>query len=272
MVITPARAEDRLPALVVDGLSVSLGGRELVRGVRLEVGATERVALIGASGSGKSLTAAAVLGTLPAGAQVRGSVQVAGVEVTGRPPARRPAAARVAAVGQDPAAALNPLVPVGAQLALPLRNHRGLRGAELARQRTELLAAVGLDDAERVLHSSPGELSGGQRQRVCIAMALASRAGLLVADEPTTALDLVTQAQVVTVLREATRDAALLFITHDLAVAAALCDRAVVLHGGAVVEDAPITRLLTDPRHEQSAALVRAARAGALPTRAGVAS
>ncbi|MCZ2815913.1 ATP-binding cassette domain-containing protein [Modestobacter sp. VKM Ac-2984] len=270
MVINPRRR--RTPALVVDGLTVTLGGRAVVRGVALELAAAERVALIGASGSGKSLTAAALLGTLPAGAEVRGSVRVAGVDVTGLSPARRPPAARVAAVGQDPAAALNPLVAVGAQLALPLRNHRGLRGAELARQRAELLSAVGLDDAERVLRSSPGELSGGQRQRVCIAMALASRAGLLVADEPTTALDLVTQAQVVGVLRDATRDTALLFITHDLAVAASLCDRAVVLHQGAVVEDAPIARLLTDPCHEQSAALVRAARAGALPARVGAAS
>ncbi|MCZ2826437.1 MULTISPECIES: ATP-binding cassette domain-containing protein [unclassified Modestobacter] len=272
MIISPATCAERHAALVVDDLTVSLGGRELVRGVRFEMAATERVALIGASGSGKSLTAAAVLGTLPIGAEVRGSVRVAGTDVSRLPPARRSTAARVAAVGQDPAAALNPLVPVGAQLALPLRNHRGLRGAELARQRAQLLSAVGLDDTERVLRSSPGELSGGQRQRVCIAMALASRAGLLVADEPTTALDLVTQAQVVAVLREASRDAALLFITHDLAVAASLCDRAVVLHAGAVVEDAPITRLLTAPQHEQSAALVAAARAGALPTRAGAAS
>ncbi|OMQ13839.1 hypothetical protein A7K94_0220785, partial [Modestobacter sp. VKM Ac-2676] len=113
-------------------------------------------------------------------------------------------------------------------------------GAELDRERGELLTAVGLTDADRVLRSTPGELSGGQRQRVCIAMALASRAGLLVADEPTTALDLVTQAQVVTVLREGGRDSALLFITHDIAVAASLCDRAVVLHEGTVVEDAPI--------------------------------
>ncbi|NIH68726.1 ATP-binding cassette domain-containing protein [Modestobacter marinus] len=249
-----------------------MSGRRLVHGVRLEVAGTERVALIGASGSGKSLTAAAVLGTLPAGAEVGGSVHVAGVDVTGRAPARRPPAARVAGVGQDPAAALNPLVAVGAQLALPLRAHRGLRGAALDRERAGLLATVGLTDSRRVLASTPGELSGGQRQRVCIALALASRAGLVVADEPTTALDLVTQAQVVALLREATRDTALLFITHDLAVAAALCDRAVVLHEGTVVEDAPITRLLSDPQHEQTAALVRAARAGALPTPVGATS
>ena len=256
------------PALSLRALSVRLGGTPVVRDVDLTVGATERVTLIGASGSGKSLTAGAVLGVLPPGAEVSGQVLVGGVDVTGVHPVRRPAAARVAAVGQDPAAALNPLVPVGVQLALPLR-HRGLRGRALDRERAQLLASVGLTD-DRVRHSSPGELSGGQRQRVCLAMALASRAGLLVADEPTTALDLVTQAQVVAVLREATRDSALLFISHDLAVAAALCDRAVVLHRGAVVEDAPITRLLSAPQHPQTAALVAAARAGTLP--AGVLS
>ena len=250
-------------ALVLRALSVRLGGSPVVRDVDLTVGATERVALIGASGSGKSLTAGAVLGVLPSGAEVSGQVLVGGVDVTGVHPVRRPPAARVAAVGQDPAAALNPLVPVGAQLALPLR-HRGLRGRTLDQERTALLASVGLTD-DRVRHSSPGELSGGQRQRVCLAMALASRAGLLVADEPTTALDLVTQAQVVTVLRAATHGTALLFITHDLAVAAALCDRAVVLHRGAVVEDAPMAQLLAAPRHAQTAALVSAARAGALP-------
>ncbi|MCZ2820594.1 ABC transporter ATP-binding protein [Modestobacter sp. VKM Ac-2977] len=271
MIINPVEPERQGAALVVDDLAVSLGGLELVRGVRLEIATTERVALIGASGSGKSLTAAAILGTLPVGAEVRGSVRVAGADVTRLPPPRRPGTARVAAVGQDPAAALNPLVPVGAQLALPLRNHRGLHGAALASERARLLAAVGLDDADRVRHSYPGELSGGQRQRVCIAMALASRAGLLVADEPTTALDLVTQAQVVAVLRGASRDAALLFITHDIAVAASLCDRAVVLHEGTVVEDAPITRLLAAPQHEQSAVLVNAARAGALRARVGAA-
>ena len=261
MVTTTAAAG---PALQLEALTVRLGGDRVVRDVHLTVGTAERVALIGASGSGKSLTAGAVLGVLPAGAAVSGRVLVGGLDVTGVHPVRRPAAARVAAVGQDPAAALNPLVPVGAQLALPLR-HRGLRGRELDRQRAELLASVGLTETDRVLRSSPGELSGGQRQRVCLAMALACRAGLLVADEPTTALDLVTQAQVVTVLRAATRDTALLFITHDLAVAAALCDRAVVLHRGAVVEDAPMAQLLAAPRHEQTAELVAAARAGALP-------
>ena len=260
MVTTPAARE---PALALRGLSVRLGGVPLLRDVDLTVGTAERVALIGASGSGKSLTAGAVLGVLPPGAEVTGRVLVGGVDVTGVHPVRRPAAARVAAVGQDPAAALNPLVPVGAQLALPLRA-RGLRGRDLDRQLAELLASVGLTD-DRLRHSAPGELSGGQRQRVCLAIALASRAGLLVADEPTTALDLVTQAQVVTVLREATRDTGLLFITHDLAVAAALCDRVVVLHQGVVVEDAPVAQLLAAPRHRQTAALLAAARAGLLP-------
>ena len=249
-----------LPALQVDGLTVHLGPRALVRGIDLTLHRGERVALIGASASGKSLTVRAVLGQLPPGVRATGRVRVAGVDVLGVPVPRRPAAARVAAVSQDPSAALNPIVPVGTQLAMPLRNHRGLRGPALGQARSDLLTAVGLADPERVLRSCAGELSGGQRQRVCIALALASQAGVLLADEPTTSLDLVTQAQVVEVLREHTRDAALLFITHDIAVAAALCDRVVVLADGSVVETAPVDRLLADPRHPATRELVTAAR------------
>lgn len=264
----PPMTGDRPPALDVRGLTVTIDGRPVLRGVDLSMRAGERVALIGASGSGKSLTAGAVLGHLPPGAHATGHIRVGGHDVLGRPPARRPAAARVAAVFQDPGAALNPLVPIGTQLAMPLRSHRGLRGTALDDARTRLLAAVGIEDPRRVLRSCAGELSGGQRQRVCIALALASRAGLLVADEPTTALDLVTQAQVVQVLREHTRDVALLFITHDIAVAAALCDRAVVLADGAVVEAADTGELIERPRHRHTQQLVEIARRSGLSRRA----
>ena len=256
----PPTTGDSPLALDVRGLTVRIDGRSVVDGVDLSLHAGERMALIGASGSGKSLTAGAVLGQLPPRAHATGHVHVGGHDVRGRPPARRPAAARVAAVFQDPSAALNPLVPIGTQLAMPLRSHRGLRGTELDEARTRLPGAVGIEDPERVLRSCAGELSGGQRQRVCIALALASRAGLLVADEPTTALDLVTQAHVVQVLREHTRDVALLFITHDIAVAAALCDRAVVLADGAVVEAAEMSELISRPRHRHTQQLVEIAR------------
>ncbi|KQS54793.1 hypothetical protein ASG36_20320 [Geodermatophilus sp. Leaf369] len=249
------------PALEVVGLRVSVGGELLLHGLDLRVPAGARLALIGASGSGKSLTAGAVLGRLPPGATVTGSVRVAGVEVLGVPAARRSPSTRVAAVAQDPLAALNPLVTVGAQLATPLRRRAGLRATAVRVRSTELLVSVGLSDPERVLRSVAGELSGGQRQRVCIAIALASQAELLVADEPTTALDLVTQAQVVDVLRRHTRDTALLFITHDITVAAALCDHAAVLHEGNVVEAGPMTDLLMAPSSDHLRHLVRAARA-----------
>jgi ABC-type dipeptide/oligopeptide/nickel transport system ATPase component/MFS family permease len=259
-----------VPALAVEDLTVSFGARTVVSGVDLVLDPGERVALLGASGSGKTLVARAVLGALPPGARASGRVRVGGVDVLGLPAARRPAAARVAGVSQDPSAALNPLVPVGRQLAMPLRDHR-LHGAALARALGDRLAAVGIEDPDRVLRSCAGELSGGQRQRVCIALALASRAGVLVADEPTTALDLVTQAQVVEVLRGRAADAALLFITHDVAVAAALCTRALVLWEGRVVEQGPLDRLVADPVHPHTRALVRSARRGGDAVRVPVA-
>ncbi len=210
--------------LAVQGLGVEIGGRRVLDGIDLDVGPQERVALLGASGSGKSLTAAAVLGRLPHGAAARGSVRIGGTEVLGVPAARRGRSAGVAAVFQDSRTALNPLVRTGVQLVAPLRHHSGRSPEEARSAAVEMLAAVGLDDPLRVLRGYPGELSGGQRQRVCIALALACQPQLLLVDEPTTALDVVSQHQVLQVLDErmAASDAGLLFITHDLAAAAQL--------------------------------------------------
>jgi peptide/nickel transport system ATP-binding protein len=239
------------PALDVRSLSVSIGRTPLVHDVDLRVGAGERVALVGASGSGKSLTAQAVLGTLPAGSRMDGVVELGGRAVDASSPRQR--LGRVAAVQQDSLAALNPLVTVGAQLVAALRTGRargsaaegGLLTRRDARHEVRaLLAEVGIEDPGGVLPAFAAELSGGQRQRVCLALALLCRADLLLADEPTTALDVVTQARVVDVIRrrlDATGQA-LLFITHDLAVAAALCDRVVVLEAGRVVEAAAARR------------------------------
>ncbi|MEI4271808.1 ATP-binding cassette domain-containing protein [Klenkia sp. LSe6-5] len=250
-------------ALDVHDLVVDVGGARLLDGITFSVPPESRTALVGASGSGKSMTAGAVVGRLPLTATATGSVRVAGTEVLGVPAARRRAAGRVAAVAQDPLSALNPLVPIGTQLTMPLRRRAGLRGSAARARARELLLSVGLDDPDRVLGSVAGELSGGQRQRVCTAIALASEASLLVADEPTTALDLVTQAQVVDVLRRHTRSTALLFITHDVAVAAALCDRVVVLEHGRVVEQGPTTELVSAPSSDHLRELVCAARAAA---------
>ncbi|WP_299038715.1 ABC transporter ATP-binding protein [uncultured Pseudokineococcus sp.] len=234
----------------------------LLHGVDLEVRAGERVAVLGASGSGKSLTAAAVRGQLAAGLRSSGSLRVLGQEVLDVPGARRPGGLRPAAVLQDPSAALHPLVAVGAQVAMPLRARRTPR-AEVRAEVLELLAAVGLEDPARVADGRPAELSGGQRQRAAIALALACEAPLLVADEPTTALDTVTQASVLEVLGERTGPGgpALLLITHDLAVAAALCSRAVVVADGRVVESGSLADVLAAPAHPATRALVDAARA-----------
>ena len=248
------------PALAVAGLSVRVGGTQAVAGVDLEIPVGGRLALLGASGSGKSLTAAAVAGCLPVGAHAAGAVLVQGIPVLGRPAARRPAAARVGMVFQDSATALNPMVRVGRQLRAPLVR-RGLDRSAAAAAAADLLDGVGLPDPERVLAAHPGDLSGGQRQRVCLALALACDVGLLVADEPTTALDVVTQAAVVALLRARTGPVgpALLFITHDLAVAAQLCDEIAVLDGGVVVERGPAARIVHAPGHPATVRLVDAA-------------
>ncbi|MFB9377628.1 ATP-binding cassette domain-containing protein [Kineococcus gynurae] len=248
-----------MPLLDVRALHVRARGTDLVDGVDLRVDRDERVAVLGPSGSGKSLTAAAVLGILPPALTVAGSVRLGEREVLGVPAARRARRDRPGSVRQDPAAALHPLVPVGRQLA-------AARGRTLRTVRpvlTETLRDLGFRDPARVLGALPAELSGGQRQRICLALALAGGSPLLVADEPTTALDVVTQAGVLDLLRARTGPGTgrgLLFVTHDIAVAAALCDRVVVLQDGRVVEDGPVAVTLRAPRHPLTASLLDAAR------------
>jgi peptide/nickel transport system ATP-binding protein len=250
------------PALLVDNLTVSLHGLALVNEVSFTIDPGEKVALLGASGSGKSLTAAALLGQLPPSMAVSGSLRIDGRYVQLR---RRPTdATGLAAIHQNPLASLNPLVRLGSQLAIPLRK-TGLSARSAQEKAIELLISVGMEDPERMLSSYSGELSGGQLQRVCIALALACRSSVLVADEPTTALDAVSQARVLAVLAGPSASAqALLFITHDLAAADALCTRALVMRAGRIVEEAPMEILLAQPAHSYTAQLVEAARAGLL--------
>jgi len=247
--------------LHVRDLCVDIRGVRVVDRVSFSVAMGRRTALVGSSGSGKSLTAAAVLGHLPVAATASGIVRVGGHEVLGRPAPLRPPAARPSMVLQDSATALNPLVRVGPQVGEPLRRQLGdATAARLAA--VQLLAAVGLSEPEAMSRRFSGELSGGQRQRVCLALALACRSPLLVADEPTTALDVVTQAGIVELLRDRTGDKqgpSLLFITHDIAVAAALCQDVVVLDRGAVVQTGTVEDLLTTPTHPAAARLVAAA-------------
>ncbi|MFT4219725.1 MAG: ABC transporter ATP-binding protein [Microbacterium sp.] len=246
-------------AIVLEDLHVRVGATSLVHGVSVSVAAGESVALLGHSGSGKSLTAAAVTGGLSRLLDATGELSLDGKRVDVAS-SLRPAGC-VASVQQDSSSALNPLVRVIGQMATPARNH-GLSGAEAHARAAELLDACGIDDPVRVLRSYPAELSGGQRQRVCIALALACRARIVVADEPTTALDVVSQAQVLDTLAAARERAglALLFITHDLAAASQICDRAVVLQDGRVVEQGAFADLVEQPQHPYTRELVDTAR------------
>ena len=263
------------PALLVRDLRVSLRGRALIDGVSFAINPGQRLALLGASGSGKSLTAAALLGQLPDAMSASGRLQINGVDVPLSNGRRRRAG--ITAVHQDPMSALNPLVRLGRQLEIPLR-HAG-RSVSMARQQAlELLASVGIEEAERTMQSFSGELSGGQLQRVCIALALACRGSVLVADEPTTALDMVSQAKVLDALSlysESTHSesahstsaystyaGAMLFITHDLAVAAAFCHQALVLGSGRIIEAGSMESLVERPKHRYTKQLVEAAHVG----------
>ncbi|WP_448074170.1 ABC transporter ATP-binding protein [Georgenia yuyongxinii] len=236
--------------------------RRLVDDVSFTLGAGERLAVIGESGSGKSLTALAVAGLLAPGLQARGSVSVAGTEVVGAPEAvlNRVRGAGVSLVFQEPRTALDPLMRIGRQIAEPLRRHRGLRGAELGDGVRELMREVALP--ERAERAFPHEVSGGQRQRVAIAMALACDPKVLIADEPTTALDVTVQAEILNLLRREVRerDMALVFITHDMGVVAQVAERVVVLRSGRKVEEGDVAGTIAAPRHPYTRRLVEGAR------------
>ena len=251
-------------SLEVTDLRISIGRRAIVKGTTFSVGVGQRLSLLGESGSGKSLTASAVLGRLPANAVASGSIKINGVEVLGMRASKRPEEARVAMVFQDSAVALNPLVRVGEQIIEPLRRHRGLSREAAQNAAIELAESVGLPDPASIIRRFSAELSGGQRQRVCIALALACNTRLMVADEPTTALDVVTQKRVLDVLKKYTagqNTPALLFITHDFAVASELCSDAVVMKDGDVVEPGRIDTIFAAPTNAYTRELIRAARA-----------
>ncbi len=248
--------------LTIDNLRVTLNNRQMLESVSLSVFHGERVALLGRSGSGKSLTARAVLGLLPAGAKASGTIRLGGIDVLPMPALARPATARVAMVMQDTSSALNPLATIGYQLRQPLRHCRGLSPRQAASEVADLLLKMGFTAPHDIVNRYPPELSGGQRQRICIAMALASNASFIIADEPTTALDVVTQAQILKLLRSVTADSAgpgLLFITHDLHAASHLCDRALIIENGCIVEEGAMSQILHAPRQIYTQNLVGSA-------------
>ncbi|MCY1716667.1 ABC transporter ATP-binding protein [Microbacterium sp. SL62] len=252
-------------SLVVTDLRVEIAGRAVVDGVSFEVPDGARVGLIGESGSGKSVTALAILGLLPDGAHATGSVVWNGREILGLPD-RELARLRgddIGMVFQEPRTALNPIRTVGRQIGESVRIHEGVSRREALRRAVTEAERVALPDSERIVSRYPHQLSGGQRQRVAIAMALACRPRLLIADEPTTALDVTIQAGILTLLRSLVQDAgmSLVFITHDLAVLAQVATHAVVLENGRVVEQGAVADLLQAPSSPVTRALLRDATA-----------
>ncbi|MDD9375413.1 ABC transporter ATP-binding protein [Streptomyces sp. ZAF1911] len=248
--------------LAYEALRVTLPGmaRPLLDGVGLTVAAGEVVALVGESGSGKSVTARAALGLFPQGAEIAGRVRVEGTDLVGADPAslRDVRTNRAAMIYQDPRAAINPVRRVGDFLTEPLRLVHGWSKARANVRAAELLDAVGLPDPVRHLNQFPHELSGGMLQRVVIAAALTAEPQLLLCDEPTTALDVSTQAEILAVLGRLQRERGLglLLITHDIELAASVSDRIYVMYAGRIVETAPVAELFASPRHPYTAGLL----------------
>jgi peptide/nickel transport system ATP-binding protein len=255
------------PVLTVRDLVVEFatarGPARVVDGVSWTVAAGETLAVVGESGSGKSVSALAVLGLLPARrATVTGRVDFAGSDLLAAPPARLRAVrgAGIAMVFQDPAAALNPMLTIGRQLTEGMQVHLGIARRAADARAQDLLAAVGLPDPRGKLRAYPHELSGGQQQRVLIAMALACDPEVLIADEPTTALDVTVQAQLLELVAELQRrlGIAVVWISHDLGVVAGLADRIAVMYAGQILEEGPTRALFDDPRHPYTRALLGA--------------
>lgn len=252
------------PLVSIAGLSVAFSGVPVLRGVDLALEKGEALGLVGESGSGKSVTWLAALGLLLRQAQVSGSVRLDGREILGAPSAEldHVRGGRVAMIFQDPASALNPVLTIRRQLCEALALHRDLSGEAVKAEARRLLDVVGIPDAARRLSAYPHEFSGGQVQRIMIAMALAGNPDLLIADEPTTALDATIQAQILELLSAIRRETgmALVLISHDLGVVAENCDRVAVMYAGRIVEQAPANQLFADPMHPYAQGLI-----GALP-------
>jgi peptide/nickel transport system ATP-binding protein len=254
-------------ALAIEALTVALPpGADrpcALQNVSLRLAPGEILCVVGESGSGKSVMATAVMGLLAPGLRiVSGRILLSGTDLASlsEEGLRRVRGRRVAMVFQEPMTALNPLMTVGAQLAEMWRTHTDLAGAEIAARSLEALREVALPDPEGALRAFPHELSGGQRQRATIAMALALEPEALICDEPTTALDVTTQAQVLALVRDLQRrrGTAVLFITHDFGVVAEIADRVAVMQRGVLVEEGPVSRVLTAPAHDYTRRLLAA--------------
>jgi peptide/nickel transport system ATP-binding protein len=249
--------------LAIQNLRVAIGTTNVLRGVGLDVAPGEVRGLVGESGAGKSMLGRAVLGLLPANATITsGGIAFEGRDLLSMGEAERRSllGRRIALIPQDPMTSLNPVKRVGAQLSKLLRHHLRLSRRAAAARAAELLAEVAIREPQRVLDLYPHEISGGMRQRVLIAMAFACDPGLVIADEPTTALDVTVQRQVLQLVERLRKShgAAVLFVTHDLGVVAKICRTLTVLHAGRVLEEGETADVLARPRHPYTRALLAA--------------
>ncbi len=243
-------------------LSTPRGAQRFVREASFALDRGQTLGIVGESGSGKTLTALAMMGLLPDGATTSGAILFEGRDLTKLSEAQMQELRgdRIAMVFQEPMTALNPLHSIGSQIAEPLILHRGLTKTRARREAVNLMERVGLPDPERRARAYPHELSGGQRQRAMIAMALSCAPRLIIADEPTTALDVTVQAQILDLLADlgAQSDMALILVSHDLAVIAQNCQRVLVMYGGAAMESGRTRDVLARPAHPYTKALLQA--------------
>jgi peptide/nickel transport system ATP-binding protein len=253
--------------LDIRNLHIQFGAAEAVRGISLQLDEGEVLGLVGESGSGKSATALAILGLLGSAARVHGKILWQGTQgqvdlLRQNPPAlRRLRGREIAMIFQEPMTALNPVMTIGRQVAEAVAAHApSWTGREAKRKAIAALEAVSIPDASRRYGDYPLQFSGGQRQRILIAMALINKPRLLIADEPTTALDVTVQAQVLDLLKDLQKQhgLAMLFISHDLAVVGQMASRVAVMRSGQVVETGPAMRLLTTPEHPYTRSLLAA--------------
>ena len=262
-----AAADANAPLLQIEDLSIAVNDVELVRRAALTVRPGETVALVGESGSGKTLTGLAMTGLLPDALRVTGGTAmftrrdgtVVDLAQMDEDEIRALRGGEVSMVFQDAAASLNPVLRIGEQVAEAIRAHHAMDGPALQKRVIDLLRRVGIPDPERRARAYPHELSGGQRQRAMIAVAVANNPRLLIADEPTTALDPTIQAQILQLfaqLRAETPEMGMIFVTHDLAVVAEIADRVTVMYAGEVVEDGPVAEVFARPCHPYTAALI----------------
>jgi peptide/nickel transport system ATP-binding protein len=266
MAALPSDSTSAAPMLAIENLRVWFGATEVVRGVSFALERGEVLGLVGESGSGKSVTSLAILGLLDPAARVEGSIRWLGRELVGlsNRELRAIRGREIAMIFQEPMTALNPVMTVGRQITEAILAHRQtLGGRDAKREAIAALESVAIPDAARRFSDYPHQFSGGQRQRILIAMALVHKPQLLIADEPTTALDVTVQAQVLELLKMLQREhgVAMLFTSHDLAVVGQMADRVAVMRSGQVLETGQAFQVLTHPQHSYTASLL-----GAVPT------